>query len=318
MPEEILIDTGVPGIVTGTPKLSDYGTFAVDNMEVLPDASGNSNIVGAQQVAMALYYVDELAADLWASLDAALDKNTDPATVACTVNPDTTREFKVGDFVVFNDEAKDPDSGRRSFECAQIVGPGNEGDVVPSGDFQFQREYPGVPSGQATFGTLRCAHLKGVRFYKLDQKTFTFSREEGFLPDAWPSGARRSEASLGLCGGGARGRGKPLRLRAVHGLSALAPQRTVHAWRPHLQRRRVHVPDSGRARGARHRGDPDEGAGCRVHPLHLRLCAAGTTDGQSAYLIKISRDDGATWEPLEYMGIAQSLPTATRTRSTSW
>ena len=36
----------------------------------------------------------------------------------------------------------------------------------------------------------------------------------------------------------------------------------------------------------------------------------GTTDGQSAYLVKISRDGGATWEPLEYMGIAQSLPTA--------
>ena len=45
------MDTGVPGVVTGTPKLSDYGTNARDNMEVLPDASGNSNIVGAQQVA---------------------------------------------------------------------------------------------------------------------------------------------------------------------------------------------------------------------------------------------------------------------------
>lgn len=131
---------------------------------------------------MALYYVDELAADLWASLDAALDKTTDPATVACTVNPDTTREFKVGDFVVFNDEAKDPDnSGRRSFECAQIVGPGNEGDVVPSGNFQCQRAYPGVPAGQATFGTLRCAHLSGVRFYKLDFKIFTFSVKKGFF-----------------------------------------------------------------------------------------------------------------------------------------
>ena len=33
-----------------------------------------------------------------------------------------------------------------------------------------------------------------------------------------------------------------------------------------------------------------------------------TTDGQSAYLVKVSRDDGATWEVLEYMGIAQMLP----------
>jgi hypothetical protein len=36
----------------------------------------------------------------------------------------------------------------------------------------------------------------------------------------------------------------------------------------------------------------------------------GTVDGQSAYLVKISRDGGATWEQLEYMGIAQSVPTA--------
>jgi hypothetical protein len=39
----------------------------------------------------------------------------------------------------------------------------------------------------------------------------------------------------------------------------------------------------------------------------------GTVDGQSAYLVKISRDGGATWEQLEYMGIAQSVPTAHKT-----
>ena len=39
----------------------------------------------------------------------------------------------------------------------------------------------------------------------------------------------------------------------------------------------------------------------------------GTTDGQSAFLVKISRDGGATWEPLEYMGIAQALPDAYKT-----
>jgi hypothetical protein len=39
----------------------------------------------------------------------------------------------------------------------------------------------------------------------------------------------------------------------------------------------------------------------------------GTTGGQSAFLVKISRDGGATWEPLEYMGIAQALPDAYKT-----
>ena len=95
---------------------------------------------------------------------AALDSATDPATVNCTVNPDTARTFKLADFLVFNDEAADADNpGRRSYECAQIVGPGETGDVVPTGSFQLQRAYAGVPAGQATFGTLRCAHLKGRR-----------------------------------------------------------------------------------------------------------------------------------------------------------
>jgi hypothetical protein len=84
VPGENLQDNGVPGVVNGTPKLSDYGTFALDQIEVLPDASGNANIVGANEVAMALFYIDELATDLWASLDAAIDKDTDPVTVACT------------------------------------------------------------------------------------------------------------------------------------------------------------------------------------------------------------------------------------------
>jgi hypothetical protein len=33
-----------------------------------------------------------------------------------------------------------------------------------------------------------------------------------------------------------------------------------------------------------------------------------TRGGQSAFLVKYSKDDGATWQPLEYMGIAQMLP----------
>src|SRR6185436_18773999 len=76
VPEEIMYDTGLPGIVTGTPKLGDYGSIALDDIVIQPDASGNANIVSAHEVAMGLYYVDELATDLWASLDADLDKDT--------------------------------------------------------------------------------------------------------------------------------------------------------------------------------------------------------------------------------------------------
>ena len=64
--------------------------------------------------------------DTLRSDDAGIDAATDPVTVNCTVNPDTSRLFRVGDFIVFNDEAADPGhSGRRSYECAQIVGPGD-------------------------------------------------------------------------------------------------------------------------------------------------------------------------------------------------
>src|SRR6185436_5089504 len=81
-----------------------------------------------------------------------------------------------------NDEAKDVNNpGRRSYECAQITGSGATGDVVPTGSFEITRAWPGVPVGEATFGTLRCAHLKHVRFYRLDMKLFTMAVKKGFF-----------------------------------------------------------------------------------------------------------------------------------------
>jgi len=198
VPEEILYDTGVPGIILGTPKLSDYGTFVLDEMEVQPDAAGNMNIVSAHEITMMLFYVDELATDLWDSLDAAIDRDTDPATVACTMNPGTSKVFRVGDYIVFNDEAKSPDVGhRRCYKCAQIIGPGAEGDVVPSGNFQFQRKVAGdtrVDWPWASFETLRTSHSAGIRFFKLDSKTFTYSVKKGFFRT--PGLPARIEAKL--------------------------------------------------------------------------------------------------------------------------
>ena len=232
VPEEILYDTGVPGMVLGTPKLSDYGTFVLDEMEVEPDDAGNMNIVSAHEIAMMLYYVDELAIDLWASLDAAIDKDTDPVTVACTVNPATARVFRVGDFVMFNDEAKSPDVGyRRSYECAQIVGPGGEGDVVPTGNFQFARRWADDTRPDfACFETLRTPHAEGHPVLQARQQDVHVQRQEGILPDARTPGADRGEAPHSLRGRGGRRRGQQLRVRHVQDVPAGPPQRAVHAW----------------------------------------------------------------------------------------
>ncbi len=309
VPEEIMYDTGAPGVITGTPLLSDYGTISLDQIDVAPDSSGNLNLVSAHEVAMGLYYVDELATDLWASLDADLGRDTDPATVSCTVNPDTARTFKVGDFIVFNDETKNPDVGYlRSYECAQIVGPGSDGDVVSSGNFQIQREYPGVDPGFATFGTLRCAHPKGIRFFKLDTKTFTFSVKKGFFRT--PGIAARVDAKLpsacvvAMLVGVANNFGySPFTVwpLAHHSEPFMPGNRTCNGGAYTFQ-----IP--GALAVAENVSIPmrvQDAASIRCIYAYVQT---PTTDGQSAYLVKVSRDDGATWEPLEYMGIAQMLP----------
>ncbi|MBI4907304.1 MAG: hypothetical protein HY820_27010 [Acidobacteria bacterium] len=311
VPEEIMIDTGVPGVLSGTPRLGDYGTFAIDDMSVAPDASGNSNIVGAHEITLALYYVDELTTDLWASIDTDLDAATDPATVSCTVNPDTSRVFRVGDFVVLNNESADPNNpGRRSYECAQIIGPGNTGDVVPTGGVAFQRAYPGVPEGQATFGTMRCAHLAGIRFYRLDQKTFTFSVRKGFFRT--PGLPARIEAKLpSSC--------------LVAALAGVANHFGYGPFTvfPLSRHNEPYMPGLRTCNGGAYTFQVPGPLSVQdnvVIPLKVQDAASirciyaylqqGTTDGQSAFLVKISRDGGATWEPLEYMGIAQALPDA--------
>ena len=310
VPEEILYDTGAPGLVSGTPKLADYGTFALDDIEVAPDAAGNMNIVSAHEIAMSLYYVDELAADLWASLDAAIDKDTDPVTVACTVNPDTSRVFRVGDFVMFNDEHQNPDVGyMRAYECMQIVGPGNVGDVVPTGEFQFARRWDDDPRpGMACFETLKCAHPQGMRFFKIDYKTFTYSVQKGFFRT--PGLPARVEAKLpSAC-----------IVAAVVGVAnhfGYGEMRTF----PLGHHSEPFMPGARTCNGGAYTFQipgPLAVADTVVIPMRVHDSASircifayvqtPTTDGQSAFLVKYSPDDGATWLPLEYMGIAQMLP----------
>ena len=310
VPDENLQDTGVPGVVLCTPTLTDYGTYVADNIVVQPDASGNTNVVGATEITLGLYYVDELATDLWASIDAAMDAAADPVTANCTVNPNTTRVFRVGDFVVFNDEAADANhAGRRSYECAQIVGPGSTSDVVHTGGFQFQRAYPGVDQGYATFGTLICSHLAGTKFYKLDSKTFTYAVKKGFFRT--PGLPPRVEAKIPSVGVVAALVG--VANHFGYGPFTVFPQ--SHHNEPFMPGDRT---CSGGAYTFQIPGSLAAQDNVAI-PLKVQNAASircvyaylqqGTSDGQSAYVVKYSADGGTTWNVLEKMGIAQNIGT---------
>lgn len=149
----------------------------------------------------------------------------------------------------FSDRAVAPALGQLDLHLsdALLVAADGEIEVI----LQAAKEkYPGVDPGWATFGTLICSHLAGTKFYKLDSKTFTFAVKKGFFRT--PGLPPRVEAKIpSVCiGGSAGGHGKPLRLPAVHSLSAEPSQRAVHAGRPHLLGRHLHVSNPQFTRGA--------------------------------------------------------------------
>jgi hypothetical protein len=97
--------------------------------------------------------------------------------------------------------------------------------------------------------------------------------------------------------------------RSVHRLPAEPSQRTVHARRPHLLRRRLHVSDPGPLAAQDNVAIPlkvQSAASIRRVYAYLQQ---GASDGQSAYVVKYSADGGATWSVLEKMSIAQNIGT---------
>ncbi|GIW55505.1 MAG: hypothetical protein KatS3mg082_1909 [Nitrospiraceae bacterium] len=302
--EEVLIDTGAPGTLAGTPRLGDYGTFILDDITVNADASGNQNIAGAREITMELYYVDELLTDLWGLVGVDVNSTADQISVYCTVNPNTQQTFRVGDLIIFNDEAADPNNARRSYEVAQIVGPGNDGDPVSTGTFVIQR---GAGS-DGLLGTKKCPHLAGVRFYKIQRKAFTFSVTREFFRT--PGRPARIEAKLpSACIVAAR-----VGLANNFGYGPF----TVFPLSRHNE---PYMPGLRTCNGGAYVFQVPGPLTVQenvVIPLKVQDAASvrciygylqqGTSDGNVSILVKRSRDGGETWEPLELMGIPAHAP----------
>jgi hypothetical protein len=152
--------------------------------------------------------------------------------------------------------------------------------------------------------------LKGVRFHRLDFKIFTYSVKKGFFRT--PGLPARVEAKLpSACVVAA--------LVGVANHFGFGPF-TVFPLSHHSE---PFTPGDRTCNGGAYTFQIPGALAVQdtvAIPMKVQDAASirciyayvqqGTTDGQSAYLVKISRDGGATWEPLEYMGIAQSLPTA--------
>jgi len=179
---------------------------------------------------------------------------------------------------------------------------------VPTGSFQIQRAWPGVPAGEATFGTLRCSHLSGIRFYKLDMKMFTMAVKKGFFRT--PGLPPRIEAKLpSAC-----------IVTCAVGVANQFGYGPFTFW-PLSRHNEPYMPGLRTCSGGAYTfqvagalsAQDNVAIPMKIHDAASVRCVFAyvqqpTTDGQSAYVVKYSTDGGTTWNVLEKMGIAQMLP----------
>jgi hypothetical protein len=159
----------------------------------------------------------------------------------------------------------------------------------------------------ASFETLRTPHSAGIRFFKLDSKTFTYSVKKGFFRT--PGLPARIEAKLPTA----------CVVAAVVGVANNFGYGTFTTF-PLGHHSEPYMPGDRTCNGGAYTFQIPGAlavADTVVIPMRVQDSASirciyayvqvPTTDGQSAYRVKVSRDDGATWELLEYMGIAQKF-----------
>ena len=98
---------------------------------------------------MGLYYVDELAADLWASLDADLDaghRSGDGRTAPSIRTPAARSRWATSWCSTTRRRIRTSDTCART-SARRSSGLAAPAMWCPTGNFQFQRAYPGVDPG---------------------------------------------------------------------------------------------------------------------------------------------------------------------------
>jgi hypothetical protein len=157
------VPQGTPSGLTYTPALVTYGYFTLQNVAV----SAPIDIISIDWY---LVVLDELATDRFVTSGTTINNSTDPATIAVTESvTGAGSDFTIGDWVMFDDPG--------AYEWGQIT------NVISTGagtyNFTIKRAYPGVPAGEATFGSLLNAHASGVTLFRGATKRFILGAQTG-------------------------------------------------------------------------------------------------------------------------------------------
>jgi hypothetical protein len=143
---------GTAPTITFTPAVYGYGAISVTGCAI----SGASTLGKLQGVTVTVFYVDEMTADVWASLGSSVGSG-DPLIVGVTLNGSRITtvgklDFTVGQYLLFND-----------------AGHYEIGKLTAMSGLTWTLARPGY------FGGAIADHASGTKLYIIQERTFTFA-----------------------------------------------------------------------------------------------------------------------------------------------
>ena len=137
----------MPSGLSFTPAQYEYGVFTIENIGIIDP----EKLLG---IIWIVYFVDEITADCFVTLDTGIDNISDPITLAVTPNPDqiSSLTFETNDLVIFNDNG--------SYEIATLT---------DASTFTIARNSVHM---DALFGSTMSPHSAGVTIFKIQSRSF--------------------------------------------------------------------------------------------------------------------------------------------------